>query len=306
MTVGGSALREAELALLNAPFQVGGWVTAVAAVAAATGSTGAQLIAVGGPLALPLNVVTGDFSGPWRHFSDPLLYGPCNWRINSVGLQGSIQHEQHYEAYAADHHTSDYDDAVADLDVPYGCQSAFLIDADRLIGLSLLRRTRDGACDADTLAVFERLRNQTARAVAMQLAIDGEAAEMMLGNVATMASATLLLDRHGNIAAMSNAADHLFDAGGPFLPGGIAPRLRCPNEDRGLSIAMAQLLADDDGRAPVHHSRVGRDPMRPDGRWNLYLSRLPAREHGLGFDPHLAITVKPMAGGNQGLGVHRA
>lgn len=284
--------------MLNAPFEPDGWGRAVGAIAAATRSAGAQLIAVGGPLALPLNVVTGDFSGPWAHFADPRLYGRCNWRINSVGAQGSIQHEQHYAAYAARNDTADYDDAVADLDVPYGCQSALRIDADRLIGLSLLRRTRDGACDADTLATFENLRDHTARAVAMQLAIDGEAADMMLGSIATMRCATFLLDRHGNIAAMSAAADPLFDSGGPFLPGGITPRLRCPDEDRRLSLAMGRLLGDADAISPLQHIRVGRGLDWPDGRWNLYLSRLPAREHGLGFEPHLAITVKPVAVGD--------
>ena len=287
-----SIVREAELALLNAPFEARGWDGAIAAVAAATGSSGAQLIGVGGPLVIPLNVVVGNFSGPWHHFSDARLYGSCNWRINTVGPQGSIQHEQHFAAYAAGHVTADYDDAVADLDVPFGCQSAFLIDADRLVGLSLLRRQRDGACDADTLGRFAQIRAQAARAVRMQLALDGEAAEMMLGNLSAMASATILLDRHGNIAAMTAAAEPLFEPGRPLRRDILAPRLRHREEDRLLSAAMARLLAHDGHGAHVHQARVGRGSGCLAGGWNLYLVRLPAREHGLGFDAHLALTLK--------------
>lgn len=288
-----SIVREAELALLNAPFDPGGWDGAIAAVAAATGSSGAQLIGVGGPLVIPLNVVVGNFVGPWQHFSDARLYGSCNWRINTVGVQGSIQHEQHFAAYAAGHDTADYDDAVADLDVPFGCQSAFLIDPDRLVGLSLLRRQRDGACDADTLRRFAHLRIQAGRAVRMQLALDGEAAALMLGTMSAMASATILLDRHGNIAAMTDAAELLFEPGGPLRRDMLAPRLRHREEDRLLSAAMARLLAHDGHGAHVHRARVGRGADCPAGGWELYLVRLPAREHGLGFDAHLALTFKP-------------
>lgn len=281
-----SQLREAELALINAPFDSSGWDKAVAHVAAVTRSAGAQLIGVGGPLVIPLNVVVGDFPGPWRHFSDPALYGPSNWRLNSIADEGSIQHEPHFAAYAASCDTSDYDDAVADLDVPYGCQSAFLVEPGRLVGMTLLRRRRDGMCDAETLAAFARLRFQASRAVRAQLALDGEAASLMLGNLETASCATLLLDRSGMVCALTATAERALRAG-PFRLSARAFCLRDRIEDRSLQRAFARLLAGDGfNDALLHQVRIDR------GRWDVIISRLPSQPHGLGFEPHLAVTLR--------------
>ena len=281
-----SSVREAELALLNAPFGEGGWDRAVIAIAAATRSAGAQLSGVGGPLTIPLNIVHGDFSGPTRHFTDVALYGPCNWRLNTVGAEGAIQHEDHYAAYAAANDTADFDDAVADLDVPYGCQSAFLIEPDRMVGLTLLRRRRDGRCDADTLHAFARLRYQANRAVRAQIALDGEAAAIMLGNLERASCATLLLDRTSAVCAMTAAADRAIGEG-PFRLADRAFGVRDPLDDFHLQRAMRRLL-ESDGITGVrlHQAVVGA------GQWSVVMSRLPRHAHGLCFEPELAVTLR--------------
>ena len=282
-----SDVREAELALINAPFVPGGWQRAVGAVAAATRSAGAQLIGVGGPLVIPLNVVVGDFAGPTRHFTDAALYGPCNWRLNSVGVEGSIQHETHFAAYAADHDTSDYDDAVADLDLPFGCQSAFLVEPGRMIGLTILRRRRDGACDADTLERFARLRYQAARAARAQLALENEAASLMLGDLDTVPCATLLLDRTGMVRALTAAAERAL-RDGPFRLACGHFRVHDAVDNHYLQRAFGRLLASD-GFADVllHQVRIDR------GRWDITVARLPTPPHALGFEPTLAVTLRP-------------
>lgn len=289
-------LREAELIILNAPFEERGWERAVTGIAAATGSHAAQLLGLGGPLLLPLNIFVGP-PASFRHYIERAeMHGPCNWRVGTATVAMSIQHEPQYDAYRRTHQTSDYDDAASEMDIPYGCQSALMLDHNGLIGLALLRGRRDGRCTAETLDRFARLRHHVARSVRVQLALDGEAAELMVGDLAPLHGATLLLDRHGSLAALTPAAEEALGEKGPLRLCGLAVRLREPQEDRPFQQALARLLASDGISGPlVHQARVGRSTHQPEGAWRLFITRLPHRPHGLGFDPHLALTVKAAA-----------
>ena len=290
-----SYVRQAELALINAPFEPDGWRRAIAMVATATASPSANLVGMGGPMLLPFNI----FSGPnhqrsERYFADPALWGACNWRVGCVTVPMSIQHESHYRARREQGGTGDYDDAVSDLDIPFGCQSAIMMEPGGFVGLAMMRGRRDGPCEERTLSRFRQLTVTLGRAIRMQLAVDGEAAELMLGDLDKLSSATVLLDRHGNLCALTPRADDLFEQDGPLALNGLSVRLRRREEDRACQQAMKRLLAHD-GRGPhLHQGRAGVSADQPRGAWTLYLIRLPARDHGLGFDPHLAMTLKPV------------
>lgn len=284
-------LCETELAILNAPFEDQGWERAVNAIVEATGSAAGHLLGIGGPLLIPLNVFSGDVPGIKRYLGDPRFHGATNWRVGSVTVPLAIQHEPHYAAYRLSHDTSDYDDAASDLDIMFGCQSALLLDSHNMLGLALLRGRRQGPCTPETLEAFSLLRRQLARAVRMQMALDGEAAEMMVGDEAALHGATLLLDRHGNLCALSSAAEHLFDAGGPLRLSGLNVRLNDRAGDGGFQRALGRLLASDGYRGPVIHEM----PLwlcEAGQQWRLFVVRLPNRDNGLGFAPHLAITLK--------------
>lgn len=289
------SLHDAELALLNAPFEGNGWHLAVQAIADATRSSAAHLLGTGGPLLLPLNVFAGDVPGIEKYLGDPRFHGASNWRVGSVTTPMAIQHEEHYAEYRRHSDTSDYDDAASDLDIMFGCQSAVLLDRHNLLGLALLRGRRNGPCSAETLSRFSRLRHQLARAVRMQIALDGEAAETMLGHFGPNQCATLLLDRHANLCALSAAAERLFEDGGPLHLSGLAVELRSRPDNRTFQEALKRLLASDGRHGPVvHETRVGRCRDHARGRWRLFIVRLPHRPHGLGFDPHVAVTFKSL------------
>ena len=291
-----ASLREAELAILNAPFEADGWRRAAQAIAGATGSNAAHLLGIGGPLLLPLNVFVGDVPGIERYLGDPVFHGAINWRVGSVTTPMAIQHEVHYEAYRQLHDTSDYDDAASDLDIQFGCQCAVLLDSRNMLGLALLRSRADGPCTDVTLSRFALLRRQLARAVRMQIALDGEAAEMMVGHLGDSQCATLLLDRQANLCALSPAAEPLLEESGPFKLAGLGVELRNRGENRAFQQALSRLLASDGHRSSVvHETRIGRDSTTLGGKWRLFVVRLPHRDNGLGFDPHLAVTVKPLS-----------
>ena len=285
-------LRETELAILNAPFEERGWERAVERIAAATRSSGAHLLGIGGPMLLPLNVVVGNYAGYESYFANPDLHGKCNWRVSTATVPMAIQLEPDYAAYRRTHDTSDYDDGVSDLDIPFGCQSAMFLDHNGMIGLALLRSRRDGLCQADTLRDFARLRHQLARSIRVQMALDGEAAELMVGDTERLSGATVLLDRHGNLCALTECAEQLLGEMGPLWLDGLSVRLRDAGEDEQLQRALARLLkSDGHSGVIVHQARVGRSGG-PRRAWHLAAARLPHRRHGLGFEPQLAITLK--------------
>lgn len=291
-----SFLREAELALYNAPFDEGGWTGAIDRVRAAVGASTANLVGMGGPLLLPLTFWVGrNADEATRVSAAPELWGPCNWRVNSVGRPLDIQHDDHYAAYRKAADTSLYDDAMSDIDTMSGCQSAVMMGRNGFVGLALAWSKRSAGLDGGALDRFARLRLSLNRAIRMQLAIDGEAAELMLGDLQHMTAATILLDRHGNVSAMTRPAEDLFEPSGPLDLDGLAPRLRRRDEQRFLAGALSRILARDPADAPLHQMRIGRDAHHPAGRWSLFVMRLPARAHGLGFDPHVALTIKPLA-----------
>jgi len=292
---GESFVRQAELAILNAPFEQGGWERAVADIAEATRSSGAQLLGIGGPVVTPLNTVAGNFAGYESYFWDPALHGRSNWRIGVTTGVGDIRHEADYARYRLCHDTSDYDDAVADLDIPYGCQSALLLDSQCLLGIALLRSRRDGPCREETLQRFAALSGQLARSVRVEYALGGEAAELMLGDYRSLDGATVILDRFGSLLALTPAAEELFDVGGPLALTGLRVSLRTTTENERLQAALARLLLGDGLREPVLHiARIGQSASNPNGRWWVYAVRLPRFRNCLGFEPHLALTLKPV------------
>lgn len=294
---GRAYLRATELALMNAPFEQDGWRKAIAMVAHATGSESANLVALGGPLLLPLNMFVGRESEMAEdYFGRPELWGSCNWRVNSAGAPMTVQHEAHYAATRSRGGTTAYDDAVADLDMQFGCQSPLISDERNFLGLAILRGRREGPCDDVALQRFGHLIRQVHRAVRVQLALDGEAAELMLGEIATMHCRVVLIDRHGCLAALTPPAEELLEEQGPARLTGLQVRLRHRDEDRRLHRAVARLLSADDPRGPVvHEMRAGRTAEFPHGRWRLSAVRLPRCDRGLGFEAEIALTFHPLA-----------
>lgn len=292
-------LSDAKLALLNAPFDENGWAAAIDQLAGACGASGANLVGFGGPAGFGINLFTGrDQARSTEYFARPELWGACNWRVNSAGAGAmSIQHDGHYAAYRAIADTADYDDAVSDLDMQFGCQSALIQDSRSFLGLALFRGPREGPCDSVMIERFTILIRDVHRALRVQLALAGEAAELMLGQLSAMTVPMLLLDGYGCLAALTPAAEPLVEENGPFRLCGLTVQLREPRENRWLQAEMARMLAlgrSGDGRR-LFEMPVGRSAAAPGGRWIASVVRLPQREHGLGFDPHLALTVRPLA-----------
>jgi hypothetical protein len=212
-------------------------------MAAITGSTSkVQLIGIGGPRIEPFNILSEMPHDPHGHMNNRALHGAGNWRVHSTTGVGTLQHEAHYATYRALHPTADYDDACSDLDLLFGCQVPLLLDSSGLVGLALMRSRRDGPCDAQTLGTFQRLARQAHKAVRVQLALGQEAGELMLEGKSCQSEATLLLDWFGQIVAMTETAERLFDDPCGFRLCGLVPKLANPHEQRELEGAFSGFI----------------------------------------------------------------
>ena len=193
------------------------------------------------------------------------------------------------------HDTSDYDDACSDLNGLFGCQMAMMLDPSCLVGLALMRSRRDGPCDSLAIDAFGPIARQAMRAARVQLALGLEAAELMLQGVGTRREATFLLDLFGQLAALTEAAERLFDHPHGLRLNGMSPQLANADEQRALDGAYRRLFASDGINGPVlHEMRAGRSATRPEGRWRVHVVRLPAIVHAFNFNPALAVTLTPM------------
>lgn len=291
-------LNDARLAVINAPFDPSGWEAAIDMVARASGASGANLVGFGGSAGLSVNLFSGgEQDRAQEYFARPELWGPCNWRINSTGAGAlTIQHDADYAAYRATAVTADYDDAVSDLDMQYGCQSALIQDSRSFLGVALFRGRRQGPCDASMLDRFTFLSREIHRAVRLQLALAGEAAELLLGELSSISTPTLLIDRYGYVSAMTPAAETLAEEGGPIRLCGLSLQFRDRHENRRVLAEMGRMLQLGPHAAGrrVFELPVGRTEAAPAGRWVASIVRLPQRDHGLGFDPQLALSFAPL------------
>jgi hypothetical protein len=286
------SVREAELAFLNAPFRKNGWQEAVAQLAMVTGSALAQLCGSLPGLRMPFNLLSEEPHDPYRHLENPVVYGPENWRIGVSAGVLAVRHDHHYSEFRASHRRSFYDDAVSDLDVPFGCQTVLSQTGQEFIGLALLRSHRNGACDAEVLTAFHLLARQAQRALRVQLALGQESAELMLGGLSHGSEATLLLDRFGSLAALSESAEVLFDMPDGLAMDGARLVLARADEARAFDAAISRLILSDGVTGPVIHQFIfGRSESSPGGKWRGVLTRLPRASCELGFAPELALTV---------------
>ena len=248
---------------------------------------------------LPFNLFTGKMAERAQsHFANPALWGSCNWRVGTSAAPMTIQHDSHYGDYRRRHGsalTADYDDAVSDIDMQYGCQAVLMADQQHFLGLAVMRGRMEGRSDHSTLFAFERIIRHAQRSVRVHLALDGEAGELLVENWADRTSPMLVLDRFGGLCAMTAAGEQLLDVNGPLSLRGISLAARDRRDDGWFQAALARLLrVRDDSVGPhLHQMTLGRSGDRPaTHRWRLSILRLPRRPHGLGFDPHLLICAK--------------
>lgn len=205
-------------AFLNAPFLEHGWDIALRLLAEATGSARGQLIGIGGPAAIPFNLVTDTDERALGEFIAIDGGSPeRNFRVAASGPPLEIIHEAHYEAAKRFIRDDVYDDFCRDYDIPHGIQTVLEQSGGALIGLAVNRTAREGRSSAEQRAVFAGAVPHALRAVRLQQAMEGQAAQLLRGTLETMSVAAFVLDFSGTVRAMTGGAEAAIAAGGHLL-----------------------------------------------------------------------------------------
>jgi hypothetical protein len=282
-------LRQTEAALINAPFEIGGWTRALSMLASATHSRGSNFLCLGARLPT-LNLFTGYTQDEVQAtFAEPELWARPNWRIGVVGRPLEIQQEEHYQAYRGLHPTGIYDDATRDIDMPFGCQTLFDRQGQNFVGVAVMRGRRDGPCTDQTITRFTRLVKLMHQAVRAEDAMAGEGSRIVLGEWESVSQPVLLVNRHRWLCGMSPSAETFLDGEGPFLLRGALLGLRDPGDHQRWLQLIGHMLGDAPTRIPA--------TMHLRGTPDVSLRVVPLGQAGseLGFGPCLSVVIEPLS-----------
>jgi len=272
----------------RAPFSAAGWDTALHALASATGSSRAQLVAMGERHTL-FNWVTDIDEGYVDEFIAIEAFRPeVNYRVAATAPPFVLQWEDHYDAIRARATNEVYIDHVRRWDAEDGAQMVLADDADAFFGLAALHAASDGRTTEAQRAVLLAAAPSVLSAIRVQQAIEHEGAALLRGSLEALRSAAVLIDGRGRVAAVTPAAEPLLGPDTLQVRGG---RLRAARADidRRLSNRLAAALTRN--AAPCEFWLQGsRGPMR------IEVCALPHQDWGFGFAPRAIVTLKVPAG----------
>lgn len=272
----------------------GEWLTALSAFASACGTDRGQLIGIGADRAVPFNWISGVGPEPLAEFrsiggGDPMV----NPRVR-VGLASPLLKSWHdIDCFDPEQQAQspDYCEFCIRHDLPYGSQATLLRDREILIGMSALRRARDGPPSPADRRAFELLAPHVRDAVRLQMTLEGRGAALMAGALEAVGAAAFVFDASGEVRALTPAAEAAVGQGPLRLSG---RRLTTDREDdaRTLDLLLGQAIHQRDPRRHPARTLVlhaAHDPLSPIF---LDISALPPKPFALGFEPRALVVLR--------------
>ncbi|MFC0206390.1 helix-turn-helix transcriptional regulator [Novosphingobium soli] len=290
-------MRDEELGALfaRAPFEQGGWDVALKALASATGSSRAQLIALGEGHTL-FNWVTDVDEGYVEDFLEIGGHRPdVNYRVAAARGPFELAWEQHYDAICSAGPNEAYMEHVRRWDAQHGVQTALADEPRAFFGLAALHSASDGRTTEAQRATFGRVAPQVLAAIRTQRAIEHKGTELLLGSLDSLRTAAVLLDGTGRVRSVTPAAEGLLAPETLQVRRGMLHATR-PDLDRRLQVAVGLALAS--RRAMPTELWL----QSPQGPLLLEICALPRHEWNFGFAPSAIVTLKAPLGtaGDQG------
>lgn len=293
---GGRTIRIEELGALfaRAPFEQAGWDRALKALASATGSARAQLIAIGERHTL-FNWVTDLDSGYLDDFLAIEGHRPdVNYRV--AAARGSeVVWEHHYDEVRAISTNEAYMDHVRRWDAEHGAQLVLADEPQGFFGLAALHSASDGRTTEQDRRMLAQAAPHVMAAIRLQRSLEHQGAALLLGSLDALRSAAVMLDAGGRVCAVTAAAERLL---GPDTLQIRAGSLRAPRQDldRTLQIRIGLALA---GNSPSPFEMWLQSAYGP---LMVEICALPRQDWNFGFAPSVIVTLKAPLGftGEQG------
>ena len=241
MRVTEDSLASAVETFQSAAVGAGPWTTALAALAAVTGSRSGQLIGVGAEAAVPFNWITNLDPAGIDEFNamnggDPRLNARVRAGLQAPELQAITEPEF---ATEDDLRTPVYD-LYRRYDILDNCQTTLLRESDLAVGLAVMRTRKQGQISAEQRRAFTVVAPHVRAAVRTQMALQSQGAALVAGSMEALSMAVFVCDGQGRVRAMSPQAEALALSGGHLrLRGGHLTASSGP-DTRALSIALRQ------------------------------------------------------------------
>jgi DNA-binding CsgD family transcriptional regulator len=297
VAVGGQSIRVDELGALfaRAPFEQAGWDTALKALASATGSARAQLLAIGERHTL-FNWVTDVDEGYVEDFMAIEGHRPeVNYRVAASRRPYELAWEKHYDQVRAAAANDTYIEHVRRWDAEHGAQLLLSDQPGAFFGLAALHSASDGrTSESDRQALLD-IAPQVMAAIRLQQAIEHQGADLLRGSLDALRIAAVLLDATGRVCAVTGAAQGLLGSETLQVRSGLL-RMARPDLDRGLQMRVGIALASRQAMPSEMWVQSPRGPLLVE------ICPLPRQEWNFGFAPSVIVTLKAPLGfsGDQG------
>ncbi|ODP37151.1 helix-turn-helix transcriptional regulator [Sphingomonas turrisvirgatae] len=271
----------------DAPLVPGGWDAAISAFAAFTGAGRAHMVGFGSEQTLPFSRFVGMAELP---VDQQVKVGAADpgrsWRLGAVASVLEVVGETQYARLRSRSASEAYNGLCETADIPYGMQTVLWNDGGAMVGLATFRGFREGPASVADQAKFAQVAPYARSAVRMQHAIESQGVALTLGALESMRGAAFLLDRKGQVAQMTPAAEAAVRQGLLKLED---KRLaaRNPVDDAKLRMAVSEALR---GR-PLASERIWLTAADNDPeRRFCEVHPLPLREWATLFRPHVLVT----------------
>jgi DNA-binding CsgD family transcriptional regulator len=197
----------------QAPLEPARWDDALRALASLTGSARAQLVSVDNRSDFTSFDWISDDEGALR--DQALTIGAYREQVNfriAAGRRApemAVLDERDYDAARSQLAYERYVEFIERTDIPFGCQTSLLIDPDRFVGLAILKSRADGRTTADQRVLFAAIAPRVRAAMKLQILIEQQGRQLVLGAFDAISTKALLLDQAGRVHEMTPAADQL-------------------------------------------------------------------------------------------------
>jgi DNA-binding CsgD family transcriptional regulator len=194
----------------------GSWLDALDGLARATGSRAGELIGLGSAHTVPFNWVT-DLDQDW--LDDFINIDGGNPAVNPFVRAGSqipvlkvlasgdflTREERRSNMFIAEHANR--------FDVPHICLTPLLKTDNMLVGMAVMRSSRQGEIGDAQRAVFTSIAPHVRAAVRTQMALEHQGALLVAGALEALSLTVFVCDALGIVKAMTPAAEAMVTAG---------------------------------------------------------------------------------------------
>lgn len=272
----------------RAPFEQAGWDTALKALASATGSSRAQLIAIGEHHTL-FNWVTDLDGGYLEDFLSIEGHRPdVNYRV-AAARGREVVWEHHYDQVRAISTNEAYLEHVRRWDAEHGAQLVLADEPQGFFGLAALHSASDGRTTEDDRQMLSDMAPHVMAAIRLQRALEHQGADLLRGSLDALRTAAVLLDATGRVRSVTKAAERLLASDTLQVRGGLLRAARA-DIDRTLQLRISMTLASHHATPPEMWLQSAHGPLLVE------VCALPRQDWNFGFAPSVIVTLKAPLG----------